>query len=771
MLSRAPTSPGSALRTDPAALRRALTAVLRWRCLRVLPATVTPRTAEAARLTPILLHTSFQQPLLRNDAPGVAGLRYRRGWSSRARRFDLPPPWRAQRDAPQIDAVLAVPEDSVLSLLVVTVAGISRADLHWVEERAAVVHGLLTAAGAACALRVLEPAALARDPLLSHRLVLFGALVGGRMSTAAWSAMEAAAQQAVDPRDLVELAAEAPGHLPALALALLSGGRAPSPLAVTRRLLQNGTPARELAEPSVLCTRWSAEGQPAFAPALEEVAALLAPARPRAAPLRDPFAAVHLERTPHEAAPAPAGDGDAGAVLRLAAALALPLARAIRASRRAGLGPAERARWRERVGADLPRALLPALGARLAAGAELETVLHRDGGRRHEIRLRDGAVLGRGASPLQARVRALSVLASAALDPLLAHAEPPWRNVAARLAEPRNQTTLLLVVEPAGPSGPPYDPLNRGAERRLGFPGGFAIRLAPGRRPSARALTAPELVERLLAEAQAGTRVEVLASRSEAHPVAARLTQLAALLQDHGDAPVAVEAAGGVLLVDRGSGLRRYRLDRIAARPRHYLPDPDAPDLALSPGERRPSGIGGASVIECRAVPLDQSRAALLYSDRARNHLREVVFLSELEDHLREARGILQAADPRSVLTVHLADDLEPAVRRAGPAGPPLHLSVRAQLPWDVQVQVEGEWYGGHTGRTWREAALKLLVRWPREMEARIAVSTVNAVARGKRRGGLMALYARSLVLRRMRTHLVRTLRAYQKPRARRSGG
>jgi hypothetical protein len=762
VLSRLPTPSARAPRSDPAALRRALTAVLRWRCLRVLPATMGPRAADAARLAPILLHASFQQPLLRHEAPGVAGLRYRRGWARLARRFDLPPPWRAQRDAPQVEAVLAVPEDSVLSLLVVTIASISRADLRWVEERAAVVQGILATAGAPCAVRVLEPAVLARDPLLSHRLVLFGALTGGRLSSAAWTAMEAAAQQAVDPRDLVELAEEAPGDLPALALALLSGEAAPAPLLATRRLLQGGMPSRTLADPAVLCTRWAADAQPAFAAALEQASALHALASRAPPPPRGPFDAPR-------AGPASPDDEDAGAVLRLAAQLTLPLARAIRTSRRAGLGAVERAHWRERVGADLPRALLPALGARLTAGAELETQLHQEG-RRHEIRLRDGAVLARGTSPLQARVRALSVLASAALDPLLAHAEPPWRNVAARLAQRREHPALLLVVEPAGPSGPPYDPLNRGPERRLGFPGGFAIRLAPGRRPSARALTAPELVERLLCEVEAGTRVEVLASRTEANPVAARLSQLAALVQGRGELPVAVEAAGQALLLS-GSGLRQFRLDRIASRPRTYLPDPDAPDLALSPGERRPPGLGGPAVVECRAMPLDALRAAVIYTDRAHDQLREVVFLSELEDHLREARSILQAADPRSILAVHLADELEPAVRRAGPAGPPLHLAIRAQLPWDVQVQVEGEWYGGRTGRTWREAALKLLVRWPREMDARIAVSTVNVVARGKRRGGLLALYTRSLALRRMRTHLVRTLRAYQKPRARRSGG
>jgi hypothetical protein len=342
--------------------------------------------------------------------------------------------------------------------------------------------------------------------------------------------------------------------------------------------------------------------------------------------------------------------------------------------------------------------------------------------------------------------------------------------VVGRLAQPRERPTLLLVVEPAGPSGPPYDPLNRGPERRLGFSGGLAVRLAPGRRPSARGLTAEEVVERLLREVRAGTRVEVLASRNEAHPVAARLAQLAGLLEAQEASAVAVEAGGRVLLSD-GGGVRRFRLDRIASRPRRYLADPDAPDLALSPGERRPSGLGGEAVVECRAMPLDATRATVLYSDAGRNQLREVVFLSELEDHLREARDILQSADPRAVLAVHLADELEGLVRRAGPAGPPLFLAVRARLPWDVQVEVEGSWYGGSTGRTWREGALKLLVRWPREMDARIAVATVSAVARGKRRGGLLALYARSLALRRMRTHLVRTLRAYQKPQVRRSGG
>ena len=604
----------------------------------------------------------------------------------------------------------------------------------------------MSTAGGSCALRVVEPAALSRDPVLAHRLAAFGGLLGGRLAPPAWAALEGLSRRPIDPRDLIELATEAPGSLPALALALLGGAPVPAPFEAATRLLRRGIPARRLAEPSYLCAMWAAEARPEHAADLELSLRYASSPSARSGP-----------------------EDDAAAVVALANRLLLPLARAIHAASQAGLGPAERARWRERVGPDLPRALLPALGARLGGGGELATQL-RAATRQHEVQLRAGVALGRGVSPTQARVRALSVLASAALEPLLAHAEPPWRAVIGRLALPRDRPTLLLVVEPAGPSGPPYDPLNRGPERQIGFSGGLSVRLSPGRRPTARGLSAEEVVERLLREVCEGTRVEVVASRNEAHPVAARLAQLVSLLERRDSVPVAVEAGGRALLVD-GSGVRRFRLDRIAARPRRYLPDPDAPDLALSPGERRPAGLNGEFVVECRAMPQDGTHASILYSDASGHQLREVVFLSELEDHLREAQDILQSADPRSVLAVHLADELEGLLRRAGPPGPPLFLSVRARLPWEVQVEVEGEWFGGSGGKSWREAALKLLVRWPREIEARIAVASVNAVARGKRRGGLLALYARSLALRRMRTHLVRTLRAYQKPRVRRSGG
>lgn len=736
--------PASGAPAEAASLRRALTAVLRWRMRRVLPRLVPARVVDAARLAPVLLHASFQHSVLRGDAPGVAGLRYRRCWSALARSFDLPPPWRAQRGAPLVEAVLALPGGEGLELVAVAASGIPRADLRWVEERAQLAQGILSAAGARCTLRAVEPADLSRDGSLGHRLALFGALAGGRLSPAAWAALDSAARRPLEARAVVALAARAPTPLAGLALTLLSTGPAPAPLLAAARLAQAGVPSRRLADPEYLCVRWAAGALPAHADALDRALEIAA-----------------------ETAPAEA-DG-ASEVLALGARLALPVARAIRRGRGAGLDAAARAAWRERVGVDLPRALLPALAARLAQGAHLETTLQRTG-RQHEVRLRGHAPLGRGGSPVQARVRALSVLASAALEPLLAHAEPPWRALAARLARPRERPAWILVVEPAAPAAAPFDPLNHGPDRALGFPGALAVRLAPGRRPSARVLTAGEVIERILCEVRAGTRVEVLASCGEAQPVAARLAQVVGLLRERRGAPVALEAGGRAFLV-RDDGVRRFRIDRLATRPRVYHPDPDAPDLSLSPGERRPSGLFGPSVIECQALPLDPLRAAVLYQDGAHAHLREVVFLPELEAHLREARAILQAADPRAVLAVRLADDLEAALRRAGPPGPPLAVAVRARFPHDLQVEVGGEWYGGSTGRTWWDAALALLDSWPRGPGARIAVTRVSAVARGRRRGGLLALYARALARRRLRTHLVRALRSYQDRPPRRSGG
>jgi hypothetical protein len=718
-----------------AAQRRELTALFRWR-LRGLPAVAPPRTVRAARLLPVLLHASFDRPRLREEAPGVAGLRYRRAWSQLARALELPPPFKAQRGAPLVEAVLLVPGAHGLGATVLVAAGLRPSDREWVEERAEAAGAALAAAGARIPIRVLDAAALAGDGDATARLVVFGALVGGRISAAAWGALEAASRRPIEAAVLTLLAVSAPTPLASLALTLLCAGPAPSPLEAAARLLAQEVTARRLADPEEFCARWAAATSPQREPLLTALA-LCRPQRGRPAPALD-----------------------AGHVVALGGELALAAARAVRRARGLGLSPALVAAWRDAVGSGMPRALQPALGERLSAAGPLRTALSRAGDV-HEVRLPSGVVLGRGATPVQARVRALSLLSAAALEAVLEHAEPPWRALAGRLAQRRDRPTLLLVVEPATPSGPPFDPINRGPGRAIGFPGALQVRLVPGRRPCGRVLTGDETLDRLVREVQAGTAVEVVAARSEAQPVAVRLTQVATLVREAGPRnPVALEA-GGRVLMPRGGRIYRYPLRRYLGRPRLFVPDPDAPDLTLSPGERRPVGMSSPGVIECRASLVDEQRASVLYADAQRGWFRELVFLPELEEHLRETRAVLQQADASAILAVRLSEDVEPALRRVGRAGAAVAVAVRGQLPHDLQVEVGGERYGGTTsGNAWRQGALAVLSRWPRTGEGRLGVNGLTVQAGGKRAAGLLALHARSVALRRLRFFLMRELQA-----------
>lgn len=722
-LSPPPSGGAAALATQ----RRELTALFRWR-LRGLAAVVPPRTLRAARLLPVLLHASFDRPRLREEAPGVSGLRYRRAWSQLARDLELPPPFKAQRGTPLVEAVLLVPGAQGLEATVLLPSGLRPSDRDWVEERTGAAGAALAGAGVRIPVRVLDAAALAGDGDATARLAVFGALVGGRISAAAWAALEAASRRPIEPAVLTLLAVSAPSPLAALALTLLCAGPAPSPLDAAGRLLSRKVTARRLADPEEFCARWAAEATPHR----QALLTALALCRPR------------------RGEPAPALE--AAEVVALGGALSL--------AHRIGLLPELVAAWRDAVGAGMPRALQPALGERLSAAGPLRTALSRAGDV-HEVRLPAGVVLGRGATPVQARVRALSLLSAAALEPVLEHAEPPWRALAGRLAQRRDRPTLLLVVEPAFPSGPPFDPINRGPGRGIGFPGALQVRLVPGRRPAGRVLTGDEALDRLVREVQAGTAVEVVAARSEAQPVAVRLTQVAALVRDAGPRnPVALEV-GGRVLMPRDGRLFRFQLDRYLGRPRVFVPDPDAPDLTLSPGERRPVGLSRPGVVECRASLVDDLRASVLYTDAQRGWFREVVFLTELEEHLRDTRLVLQQSDAAAILAVRLSEDVEPALRRVGRAGAAVAVAVRGQLPHDLQVEVGGDRFGGTTsGNGWRDGAIAVLSRWPRTGEGRLSVNGLTVQAGGRRAVGLLALYARSVALRRLKFFLRRELQA-----------
>ena len=265
-----------------------------------------------------------------------------------------------------------------------------------------------------------------------------------------------------------------------------------------------------------------------------------------------------------------------------------------------------------------------------------------------------------------------------------------------------------------------------------------------------------------MATARAGGAVEVIGSRAEAQPVAARLAQIVAFSkEDQPGLPVAMEAGGQVIL-SGGVRPRRFKLDRYMPRPRVHRPDPDAPDLALSPGERRRAGLSGPSLVECRAALAGAGRASILYADARSGWLREVVALAELEEHLAESRLVLQQADPSALLAVRLTDDLEPALRRTGRSGTTLRMSVRGALPHHLEVEVGGERVRWRR-RAPRGGAPPAWRPWPAGPSGgggRLGVSAVTVRTSTGRAAGLLALYARSVALRRVHSFLVRELQA-----------
>jgi len=722
-------------------VRRAAAAVLRWRAWR-LGHGHPWKVARAARLLPALFHASFAVPGLSQDAPGVSGLRYHRRWSTLARELGLPPPKGVQRGRCLVEALVAIPGPTGLDLLVLPAAGAAPTELGPAQERIEAVQRTLARDGLAVRAALYGAARLERDLVMAQRAILFGALLAGVPGDGAWRALEAAGR-APPERGLPGAAAAAPTPFSTLALTLLSGEPGPGPLPALVALLASGASARELADADAFALGWGRR-IPSLRPLLEEARALAC-------------------------RPAP-GPVDLSRALELGRALAVAAALAVRKCER---GERRRLRrWRASLGPGIPLLLLPALrdGLRRAGAAgdlKLDPVRV---GRCYEVRAPGGAILGRGRGPVQARVRALGVVAqacgeAAAEIPAVAALDPTWRAVVQRLAQPREEPAQVLLVEAGAgsPAGPPHDPLNRGDARAIDFEGVLQISIAPGRRASGRLLSAAEGVVALVHLSLGEQPLEVLSSRPEARPVAVRLSRIAALLRDpRVPAPLVIEA-GGFAYAPRLGRLRRWSVGRFAARPRRFTPDPECPDLALSPGERTPRRVSGARMVQCR-VTLHRDRAAILYADAERGHLREVVPIVELEDRLRESRAVVRAAHPTAVLTVRLSDGVEQAMRQAGSHRPAAAVAVRGALP-RVEVEVAGERYGSPGGAGWDAAAEAVLAAVPPGREGFVGVSSVAVTAGGEPAAPLLSLWAASVARRRLRTRMIRAARLIGSPR------
>ncbi len=706
--------------------RRRLAALLRWR-RRWLLRRLSPEIAAAVRLAPVLLQASFTHPALRKEPPGiVGGDRFRRAWGVWARKCGLSPPLSMQHGRGLIDAVVALQREGLLEILVFGVQGLRPHDRLKVAERVTAARALLAAGGRPVLLRLCDEGALPEQD--REACLLFGALLAGSLPPAL-----ADERPLDDPQGVaIALAPSVPGEVAVMALMLLAKASPPPAIAALRAALAKGMEARLLAVPDASCAVW------------------VAPASPDGELLERVLRWSQLE-------PTEPGVPTQTELLEVGRALALACAAAVRSIPLARGRALRRRLQRDVLGPGLPRVLLPLLGA---GPIEFEpAALERRQG--YQLRLPDGPVLGHGRTLMQARVRALALRAAAQRTP------PPGKSpladlIEARLARPAHARVFFLVVEHAVQPGPPFDPLNRGPERRLSLQSATAVWLRPSCRPSARRLRPQEAVPLLCKAALAGMEIEVVPLTAAAALAAARLLRVAAFARRGQALPVAIEAGGEVLLGGKGR-LRKFALRRFGVRPVLCQVDPEAFDLALAPERAgRPMSGGSPGLVESRVYQVSDALACVLTCDSSGRLLREEIRLGRVEDHLREVREVLRAATPPAMFTVRLADQLETVLRMHKRLLSPLQITVGGALPHGLWVEVAGERIDTALRGGWSSLAQAVLARVQSGAEARISIERVAVTGRAAKSRELLAplaqLYARSLVLRRLAAQLRREL-------------
>ncbi len=735
-----------------------LGAVLRWRA-RWLRRTLPQKSALSLRLLPALLQASFPYRDLRSEAPGIDGLGVRRCWGVVARAFDLPPPISRQRGRRLVSALLAIPAADGLHVYALAVAGAGPHELERLHARIMVAQDILTGAGVPLRLAVLpatsaDPAA---EPLL--RALPFGALIAGRIPKEIWDAPADPARNQAGCAALARLAMSAPTPFCELALSLMTGAPALLPAAALKLSLEQGVRTLELADPEFFCASWA--GAASQDPQL--LFRLLATCSPNPRS-RQAAAEIAGPATPGFGGVAVAVAPTTRELLELGRRLACKASSAVRRAPQPGRVELLKRLRRDVIGFGLPKVLLGpmaqalrALGVGRARGSLLRTVPRP--GPSFEVHDASQATLSRGRRAEQAQVRALALVARAlgGLPPEVSD-DRVWRLIGAKLLRPCEKRSLFLVIPPAMARGAPHDPLNRGLERRCGFGDPIALLLRPGGRPSALKLPPEEAVAMAVIEAWRGTVVEVQGSTGDAQPAAARV-QRATNLARPGElvgAPPALEVGGRVLYLEE-RGMRRFRLDRFAARPRQCYPDPEAPDLSpWAEDNLRSSAFGSRATITCHATKFGDDTAGVLYVDPEGFQLREQVPLSLLQEHLDDAQALLRAEPSPMLLSLRCSKEIEHALGRhpAGTVEARVDIEVFGTLPFGLQVQIRGERFGRGQPLGWQAAAQSVLAGWPSGATGRVAVKGVHIDIACKPAGGLARLYARSLIVRRLDVHV-----------------
>lgn len=736
-----------------------MSAMLRWRA-RWLRKSLPYKSGLSLRLLPALLEASFPYRDLRGEPPGIEGMGARRCWGVVARAFDLPPPIARQRGRRLVSALLTTPGHDGLHTYALAAHGAGPQELERLHARLTACQEILSNAGVPMQVAVLPStsADFTAEPLL--RALPFGALIAGRIPPALWEEGERPEKGEVGCASIARLAAGAPTPFCEAALMLMSGESAPSPAAALKRALEEGLRPAELADPELFCAAWGS----AAAVKKDLLYRLLASctSNPRTRGLAAQRARLTTQGFGGLAIPGPESTGE---VLELGRLVARAAASAVRRAPMPGRLELKKRLRRDLIGAGLPTVLVAPLAQALRsveAGrgrAPLLQLVPRPGPS-YEVRDPSQATLSRGRWAEQAHARAISLIArvTGRLPPDVAD-DRVWRLIGNRLLRPGEGRALFIVLQ-SDPTaqGSPHDPLNRGPERRYGFGDCIAVLLRPHVRPSARRLSPEEAVEAAVREASRGTAVEVHGATGDVHPAAARLSRATHLARpgELMGAPPALEAGGRVLYLAE-SGLRRYKLERFASRPRLCFPDPEAPDLSpWAEDNLRVSSLGHRATIVCHATRFRDERAGILYVDPQGFQLREEVPLALLAEHVAEAQQLLRQAPSPMILSVRYSKELELALSRYGPAAAEacVDVDVLGSLPFGLQVLLQGERFGSGQPLGWQAAAQSALAAWPAGATGRIAVRNVHVDIGHRPAAGLGRLYARSLALRRLQAHV-----------------
>lgn len=707
------------------------------------------------RLLPALLHARFPTHGLDGEPLGLVGAKATVGWSRVAQKLELPVPNGLARLSQALESVWVLHTVAGLEVLVLPGGTASVEELARVQRRVTVMGARLAEMGFALPLhfRVLVDAEVTRDVRLQERMILFGALVHGPLPTA-WAA---STSPAPSPSERLKLAELAPSPLTRLALLLSSAAPLEAPLTVWREALSEGLPARTLAHPSLGLALWLGRGH------LEATALIRAlawnPGEDRSGAFR---------------ARALLGEADAMARPETLAEEAHRLTRALIGARRPHRGGdrarAQRLLLDEVMPQGFPRVLLPVLRTLLEGSASHWAELESASG--VELRDASGFVLARARSGPQAWARAV-VLVHRALgkSPFSPDVQGVWRAVAAHALRggdggvPAASDTLLLGIRALDLEGGPGDPLNRGEQRLLGFEPGLRVRLRSDRRAAARKASAEELVRAVTSAPREGYVLEIHAETPQSQPAVSRLRRLAELAAHaHREGlPLAVQSGG--LLVRTHAGARAPSLAQFARRPVRVCVDSEGPDLAVFKSPRRaytPPHPEEVHVFLTLAPASEgEAHACVLYTDSAGYHLRETVPLRWLDAHLDDAQTILRAGVSPLRLLLRADENVEEAVQRATTTElAPLELELHGELPFQVKVMLGGELFGAGGALGWEAAAQTVLSHWQPGLYARIRVNRVAVWVAGAPVQGLLALYVRSMAVRRLSAQMRRSERA-----------